>query len=197
MACDGGLISGAVIGTVLTAVVGGVPLEHYRRHRDRQSTAAIIAAEIRSFVDMAAAHGTVSNFEKLLPILDANKDVPLPAFYTVPPEFGPIFERHIDKLGLLPPHVAGRVVRFYHHLLSIRSMIKNLVDTDWGNKPETPKIKAAMIRAGVRVWTTASDLATPLVRELEHIAAEPWCLGRGWNWVQSKWRYKRAHTIPS
>src|SRR5690348_9879797 len=143
MACDGsGLLSGAIVGTVLTIVVGGVPLEHYRRHRDRQSTAAIIAAEIKSFVDMARAFGTVANIEKILPVLDTGKDVPLPKLHTVPPEFGPIFEKHIDKLGLLAPATAKRVVRFYHHLIGVRGVMKNLIDTDWGNNPETPRMKA-------------------------------------------------------
>ena len=180
----GDWLSGAAIGSLLTAMVGGVPLEDYRRHRDRKSAAAILAAEIEAFLEMAVAFKTVSNIELLLPVFDAGKDVPFPKLYTAPPEFGPLFEKHIDRLGLLPPDVAGRVVRFYHCMIGARAAVKNMFSVDWDDQPHVPKMKASLVRSGIAMWRDAEALGPRLIADLQAIAGEPWYFGRAWRILQ-------------
>lgn len=169
----------ALIGAI-AAILTGVPLEHYRRHRDRQGSAAVLAAEIAALLHVFSRNDASKKFEALLPILDSGKDVQLPTMYTVNPEFGPIFEKNIDKLGLLPVDVADRIVRFYSYLVGIRALIKNLIDSSWKDLDPAiiVKIKAAWIRSGIALWKDAETLAKPLVDDLRKIAAEPWGFGR-------------------
>jgi len=141
----------ALISAVIGAVVTGVPLEHYKRHRDRQGVAAVLASEISSLVHIIEVSSTISQFEFLLSVLD-KQNVPIPKFYAVDPTYGPIFEKNIEKLGLLPVAMADRVVRFYTYLLTVRAVIKNLAGGVWESVPDPAKAKAASIRAGLKTW---------------------------------------------
>jgi hypothetical protein len=168
-----GVLLSALVGAA-TAVLAGIPLEHYKRHRDRRGTAAVIAGEIAALLHVTERGNTIENFRTIQKALEAGKDVPIPEVYTVEPTYGPIFEKLIDKLGLLPVDVAERVVQFYGYLIGIRAVLKNLFSGAWDEMPDPKRTKAGQIAVGLALWADASAVARPLIDELRTIAAEPW-----------------------
>ncbi len=168
------LLGGAALGAVITAIVGGIPLENYRRHRDRNSTAVILAAEIDALLLITERDCIVEQFEAILRVLDAGKDIETPRMYVEVPQFGPIFETHIEKLGLLSPDLSGRLVRFYHLLIGVRASLHNFVETSWPAGAEGTKMKAANLRAGIAMWLDAEKLGKPLVADLRAAPSRWW-----------------------
>jgi len=113
-------------------------------------------------------------FENLAAILETGHDVPLGQFHTLDPAYGPIFEKNIEKLGLLSTDLAERTVLFYGYLIAVRASLRNLANGAWDNLPHTALRKASEIRSGIRVWRDAEAIATPLVFDLRKIANESW-----------------------
>lgn len=176
--------------SVLSLLVGffaaGIPVEAYRRHRDRQATAAILAAEIASIRTFIEKRDTIAQFSEILKIVDTGVDFTIPKAHYAEPEYGPILEKQIDKLGLLPPELAGRVVSFYGHLISVRALIKNLVIGALNVPSDTPAErleqaknaaatrKARSIRLGIEIWNEANANGDQLIADLLDVADENW-----------------------
>lgn len=173
-----GLAIPAFVGAA-TALVAGVPLEHYKRHRDRQGAAAVLVAEISAQIHISEETKSVETFRAFHAKLKSGVNITLPSgLYTAPPEYGPIFEKQIDKLGLLPPPVSARVVEFYGYLIGARTSIRNLVNGAFDGRPDETQMKAAFVQTGLSSWDRATKLADTLIPELHALADESWPLWR-------------------
>ena len=163
-----------VLVALITVFFSGILLESYKRHRDRQGVAAVLGAEITSILHITERGCVIENFAALLPLLDEGTNVPFPQVYTMEPSYGPIFERNIEKIGLLSTDVSVQVVKFYGYIFGLRSALRNLVSGAWEEHPRAANIKAAQIRSGLMLWSEATTIATPLVTNLRAISSEAW-----------------------
>jgi hypothetical protein len=169
----GWLLLTALIGAA-TAVLAGIPLESYKRHRDRRSTAAVLAGEMASLAHITERGELVKNLETMLRAFESGQNFVVPKVYVVPPEYGPIFEKQIDKLGLLPVDVSDRIVRSYTYLLAFRASMVNLASGVFDASPNSAQAKAALVRAVLALMTDMTTVGMPLIDELRVIANQPW-----------------------
>src|SRR5579862_6322751 len=169
-----GLAIPAFVGATV-ALIAGVPLEHYKRHRDRQGAAAVLAAEIGAQIRVTEQNKTVETFTTFHTKLKAGNNISLPSgLHTAAPEFGIIFDKQIDKLGLLPPDVAARVVEFYVYLVGVRASLRNLLGGNFDDRADAAQMKAAFVETGLAAWDRAANIAATLMPELNSLARQPW-----------------------
>jgi hypothetical protein len=158
---------GAAIGAS-AAIGGNLMLEAYKRRRDRQGVASALAGEIATILYMAERRKYVEHFTNVvLPQLEQGIDVKIPHFTPERDYRDPVIDRCLDKLPLLPGHLAERIVRFYSMLSGIRADLYRMAegegDVAW---------KAAIIREDLDLWkdtvSVGNEIVTELRREAKH-----------------------------
>jgi hypothetical protein len=112
------IIAAAVGATA--AIMSGLGVEAYKRHRDRKGIASAIAGEISGIIMMTAKRRHVERFQGALERLDRNEPVVIPGILGVEPKLDPVVEKNLDKLGALGGDLPERIAHFYQFLMGIR-----------------------------------------------------------------------------
>jgi hypothetical protein len=163
-----------LLGAIFGAILSGVGLESYKRHRDRQGTASAIAGEIFAILQMSAKRNYVSWFHGMLSTLDSGTDLKVPDILRRPIELDPVISKYLDRIGLLGEDLPERIVTFYHQIMGIRSDLARLADGKFDGVPNASQIKANLIREDLALWDETVALGNTLRDELRAIAIEPW-----------------------
>jgi len=115
--------------TALGAFCVGLLLENYKRHRDKQALAASLAAEIETILqllDELHFQDLLGDFRDTLNEIDQASAPRL----TVPADAmdfpTTVYEKTVDRLGLLSTTAATSVVRFYNSLTGFRVGLRML-----------------------------------------------------------------------
>src|SRR5260221_1981434 len=90
----------AILGAIGGAILSGILLEAYKRHRDRQGAASAIAGEIFAILQMSARRNYVPWLQPILPQLDSAIHVPLSDILRQPIQLDPVTSTYRDRLGL-------------------------------------------------------------------------------------------------
>src|SRR5690349_12349192 len=138
----GALIGGAAIGGQLVS-------ESYKRHRDRRSTAAAIAGEVSAITKRAAMGKTAEHYEHLLRMAERGEKLAFPKLHRDPVAFDPVYEKHLDKIGLLDPDVVMSAAAFYNYLQGLRVFQAAIAD---GTIPAAPNV----IKEMIDIWNAAA-----------------------------------------
>lgn len=160
------------LAVAVVAVAGGILNEWYKHHRSRLGVAAVIRAEIEAICQVTVAAGTVQRFEQIAAAIEANQAVTFPKVYTPEPSYGPIYEHHVERFGLLSSSDAERIVRFYNYLIGIRTITRNLTNGAYDGLPNSQSIVAAQIRVGLGFWHECEQIIPSLVLSLERVTKE-------------------------
>ena len=146
--------------------------EHYRRHRDRRSVATMLAAEVRwmletgatgeqSMVDMTANLPRIAQFD-------------FSEMYTFDPTYAPVYEKSIDRIGLLPAEIAADIVSFFGLMTAVRIQVRNFISITPGMYPNVTAARQFHIDLGMRHWAQARDLAPQILTRLDKEARRAW-----------------------
>jgi hypothetical protein len=157
---------GALIGGG-AAIGGQLVSESYKRYRDRRGTAAAIAGEVSAITKRAAMGKTAEVFENLLRMAQRGEKVTFPNLHRDPMAFDPVYEKHLDKIGLLDPDVVMSAAAFYNYLQGLRVFQASIAD---GTIPAAPNVMKEMID----IWNAAAEEGNRLLSDLQVIAAEPY-----------------------
>lgn len=162
----------ALIGA-LGLIAAGVLAERYRIHRLRQGTASALSGEIAATLQMTMIRNYVAAFESILQDLEKGIDRKIPSIVDprLKAELDPVADRHIEHFGALGGTLPERIVTFYTYLRGIRVDLLRLASGEFDNRPD---VKAAVIKADLKLWADAVAIATPLVKDLQRVASEPW-----------------------
>jgi hypothetical protein len=169
-----------LLAAVITVVLSGIVLMSFKRHLDRQGVASAIGGEIYSILHMEEKRQTAHYFASLLPRLHAGEHLTYPDLTggaSDPQKLPPIFEKNIDKVGLLPENLPERVVTFHTYLRGIQVDTWNLVK---GTFPE-PAAQANVIQADLALWGDAQQLGASIGVELRRLATTKWWPAAIWD----------------
>jgi len=108
-----------LVGVVIGAVSSSFLTEYYKRYRDRRALAFALRGEIRAHLSALPAHSTI--FKKFAE--QARLDQPVALFPFDPPS-DPIFEKGVDKIGLLEGDLPERLAYFYARLNGYRRVLQ-------------------------------------------------------------------------
>src|SRR5260221_3910021 len=106
----------AILGAIGGAILSGILLEAYKRHRDRQGAASAIAGEIFAILQMSARRNYVPWFQGILRQLDSGIDVAIPDILRRPIELDPVISSYMDRLGPLGSDLPERIITCYHYI---------------------------------------------------------------------------------
>ncbi len=141
----------------------------------------VLAAEIQSLITVGkiAAVDIEANIETLSSVDFRGTDI-----YTVEPTYAPVYEKSIERMGLLTRQDADDVVNFYGHLLGVRAGIRNLFRSGFAGLPNAQAGQHASAKKTLELWEKAQDLGGPLIVRLNAVSSETWlnhCCTLLWN----------------
>jgi hypothetical protein len=168
----------ALLGVIIGALLSGVGLESYKRHRDRQGLASALAGEIFAILHMTSKRNHVVWFTAMAKQLEADQPVKIPDIVQRPLQLDPVIASLVDRLGLLGANLPERITTFYHYVNGVRLDIVNLVD---GKFDHDLKQKANLIREDLALWDETIKLGGDIRKDLHRIAEESW-------WPVGLWR---------
>jgi hypothetical protein len=161
----------AFLGAILGAILSGVGLESYKRHRDRQGVASALAGEIFAILQMSEKRNYVQWATQLVQQLEAGEAVKIPDVVAKPIELDPVAAKHVDKIGLLGGNLPEKIATFYHYVMGIRLDLSNLAD---GKFDYNHTQKANLIKEDLALWAETVALGNGLLSDLHKLAAEAW-----------------------
>ncbi len=153
-------------------ILGAIINEHYKNHRTRVTVAGVFHAEISTLSAITMDLNVVESYRMLAERLEAGEQFVFPKSYAPEPQFGLVFEKHVDRIGYLGARSAEDIIKFYHLLFAIRVILRNLINGAWEDHPNSNLIKAAQIRTGLRFWEECLQLNVTLLPALRKTASE-------------------------
>jgi hypothetical protein len=154
----------------LIALAAGMLVERYRRQDDRRGIASAFAGEISGILKNAETRKLPAYFRALAPLLKSSTPPPPPwLFFDTTYEQAPVAKAYIDRVGMLGPRLAGRVVEFYHLYSAVILEVKILAAGVYNGDP----LKAAgHIERTLDLWNEVQPLMRPLIAELFSVSGE-------------------------
>lgn len=166
--------------TILAAAVGaagaigaGIVSEWVKRSQAKAAVAGAFYGEITALSSITDDEDTVALWEQIADQFERGELKRFPPMYAPEPSFGPVFESHVQNIGLLSRADAEGVLRFYHTLYGIRFLLRNLTAGAWISLPNGPQIVAQQIRRGVERWRRCAADNVALLSSLRHLAERP------------------------
>jgi hypothetical protein len=148
-------------------IAGAIINERYKAHKSRAGVAAVFHAEIAALSGLTATADTVANFTHIAERFEAGEVFVFPKLYAHAPVYGPVFDKHIEHIGLLGVGDAEDVVLFYNYLMGVRSIILNLTSGVWEPSPQASAIMAQQIRMGLGFWHNCGEITGRLLPSLQ------------------------------
>jgi hypothetical protein len=164
-----GYIVAAIFGAILT---GGfsIILNQIKERNDRRALASAVAAEISGIVNNVKTRGLDGYFRALVPLLQSDTPPAPPwAHFNAQHDSCPVYKAYLAKLGILGPHLSGRVVRFYALFEAVRTEIIILAS---GAYDAEPKKAAKLVERALTLWDQIEPLALPLIADLFALSGE-------------------------
>jgi hypothetical protein len=161
------------VGYVIAALIGlaaGVVVSQVNSVRDKRGVASAIAAEISGITNNVKGRGLDGYFRSLVPLLRSDTP-PAPPWAHFNPDHQscPVYKANVGKIGILGPHLSGRVVRFYALFEAVRTEIIILAGGAYDKEP----LKAAeLVERTVALWHQIAPLAPPLIADLFALSGE-------------------------
>ena len=161
----------APVAGLLGALVGAsasIMLENHRRRRDGQMTAVAAAASIETVLWMTERRRHVPLFRAMLAKAKSGEVVQFSGVVDENQIMDPIADRLMDRLGLLHPELASRLVKFFTILHGIRVDILNL-RRDCADM--SPGEVVRMLEEDLALWEEANDDGKQLITDLRSWAS--------------------------
>ena len=153
-----------LIGVVIGAFSSSFLTEYYKRYRDRRALAFALRGEIRAHLSAFPTLTKIfTNFADM-----AVREDPVPLFPFEPPP-DPIYEKSVDKLGLLEGDFPERLAYFYARLNGLRRVLKLAGQNHYG---DTGPDLARALNSALSQLEEIEPTAQRLIDELG-AAAEP------------------------
>ena len=115
----------ALLGTVFGALVGAISSswlsEYYKRYRDTKALAFALSGELGSHMD-AFTSDVLAQFDELAVMAREDRFPGIPEFEA----FDLVYEKNIEKLGLLEGTLPLRLVRTYGRIKAGRMTLQNI-----------------------------------------------------------------------
>jgi hypothetical protein len=157
-------VAAAAIGA-FAGIGAGVILEMFKRRRDRIGTTSALIGAIRASVLEVEAADLVAVLQRMAAACDAAPQEKFNGSLFTPAPFKPnmmVFEKHIDKLGLIDPNLSERVILWFSTYSGMQHIIWQTLQ-----KIERNEEAGAVIRKGLEAWATSAKEAPSLVTDLK------------------------------
>jgi hypothetical protein len=110
------------------ATVGGFWQVQHARNQERKSLKAALAAEIRATLSIIKQRHYIAGLERFIASIDHQRNDLFQI--RIARDYDVVFRSNSNKIGLLPPDIAERVVQFYFLISSAIEDIKLLADAN-------------------------------------------------------------------
>ncbi len=161
---DWSTVAAAAVGAI-AGMSGGTFLEMYKRRRDRRGTAYALAGAIKASVREVHQFKVVEVMTGMVAELDKAPDAPFTAakrFRDPPVKYNiTVFEKHIDRLGLISPELAERIILWFSSYAGFQHVLWVVL-----GKADTNKQAADIIRKIGEAWTDVDAAAPKLAADL-------------------------------
>ncbi|WP_148058623.1 hypothetical protein [Pseudomonas frederiksbergensis] len=152
----------AIASVLLAGYLNNFLAEDYRRFRDGSTLAAALAGELGSI--LVSLPRLKESIENLIKLCDEGRMVKLPEW---PMPSSPVYERGVDKIGLLEVELSRETSFIYDQIRAFR-VIFSLSSAD-----DVDQNKAAL-QQSLMVIVECEDRAKSLVSKLDRRAAIRW-----------------------
>ena len=165
---DWSTVAAAAVGA-LAGVSGGTFLEMYRRRRDRRGTAYALAGAIRASASEVRQFKVVETLNGMKSDLEKNPDALFSGtkmFRDGPVKFNlTVFEKHIDRLGLISPELAERTILWFSSYAGFQHVLWTVL-----GKCDTSRQASAVIQKIDEHWKEVDGAAPMLAADLARSA---------------------------
>lgn len=161
-------LAGVLIGAIST-MVSNILLERMKLRRERRGAASAIGASIGATLELAEDRRYADSFRVIMEqakaghYLHVGNVAPWRGRFL----FDPVVDKYVEKFGILPDDLPGKVTRFYTILNALRSNVERIVDGEF--KDDLPRL-VVLIETDLRTWEEISEFGRQIVRELQLIS---------------------------
>jgi hypothetical protein len=164
-------IFGAIVGGFV-GMAGGVVLEMYKRHRERQGIASALAGEISTILFMTKERKYIETYHKIAELLECGQEVSIPTVVTRTEKgFDPVMAKNLDRLGSLGGSLPEGIVKFYTIVEGLRFDVTRLAGGEFKQRQHEA---AELIRRDIKIWADIATLGSQLVGDLQSQAKKRW-----------------------
>ena len=144
-----------LVSTIVGALLALIPtltiwlLNNFvQSHRMCRSIRAAFHAEISGILEEAKRRDEVAALYSAIKQLEAGGEICLPSFVDEALPLDPVYEAHVDRIGLLRPKLARGIVSFYRQLKSIRFDLREITSRQrsLSKDLELPRLRSVLAR---------------------------------------------------
>jgi hypothetical protein len=150
-------------------IAGGTLLEMFKRRSDRRGAAYALAGAVRASVREVVQFKVVETMTEMAAKLKADPHAPFTAgkmFQESPIKFNlAVFEKYIDRLGLLSPELSERTVLWFSGYAGFQHALWKTL-----HRCETNEAASKLIDLTVAAWAAANEEASQLAADLQRSA---------------------------